>query len=160
MSRTFVFGYGSLLNELEVQRTLPGKAIFGHATLIGWRRKFNKGGLDHRYLNLVPANSEVRQVEGTLIEVTPAELAALARREPGYEMVDVTSQVVAPPEDSVVLAFIAPSFEKLLVRRSYLERIRPGVPPEEWEQWLQETDFSGISTEVVGIENASMDEEG
>lgn len=146
--RTFVFGYGSLLNEWDLARTLPGKTISGHAILEGWRRKFNKGGLSHRYLNLVP--SEMHQVEGTLIEVTPPELAILAKREPGYNMVDVTQQIVAPPEDAVVLAFIAPSFEDLPVRRTYLERIRAGVPPEKWEQWLEDTDFDGATVDETG----------
>lgn len=148
--RTFVFGYGSLLNEEDLAKTLPGKTISGHAILKGWRRKFNKGGLTHRYLNLVPSGPGTYGVKGTLIEVTPQELAALAKREPGYNMVDVTEQIVAPPEDAVILAFIAPPFEELPVRRTYLERIRAGVRPEEWEQWLKDTDFNGAAIDEKG----------
>lgn len=156
--RTFVFGYGSLLNEAEVQRTLPGKTISGRAVLRGWRRKFSKSGLSHRYLSLVKA--EGREIRGTLIEVTEEELALLEKREPGYKKVDVTVQLVSPPEDATVLAFIAPPFEELPIRQSYLERIRPGVPPEEWEAWLEETDFSGIKGEETSFLDAVIDTTG
>ena len=145
MNRTFVFGYGSLMNEADLQRTLPGKKIHSWATLKGWRRKFNKGGIDHRYLNLVPTKPEdnAQQVKGVLVEVNLDELEILAKREKGYNVTDVTRQIVSPPENAEIIAFIAPPFDELPVRGSYLERVLRGLPPEERKIWIEETDFDG-----------------
>ncbi|MDO8663642.1 MAG: gamma-glutamylcyclotransferase family protein [Candidatus Wildermuthbacteria bacterium] len=142
MSSTFVFGYGSLMNKESLQSTLPGKKIYGWAVLRDWRRKFNKPGLDHKYLNLVPADGNVQQTEGVLIEVTPEELAILKKREGGYKIVDVTKQIVDLPKDAVVVAFIAPAFESLPIRKSYLEKVLASLPPEKRGQWLAETDLN------------------
>lgn len=141
MPRTFVFGYGSLLNENSLQGTLPGKKHAGWADLQDYRRVFNKAGLEHAYLNIRKEEGSV--VRGVLVEVNPSELARLAQREQGYELVDVTDYISPVPEDAQVLTFIAPGLESMPVRGSYLRRMLEGVPKEEHDRWMAETDFQG-----------------
>jgi len=146
----YIFGFGSLMNQESLQRTLPGKSIEGWVVLKGYRRVFNKAGRrGHRYLNLKPDPNY--KVKGVLIRVTQDELEELKRREEGYNLVNITSQIEKRgSEDSVIYAFIAPPFGALKVRRKYLDTVLAAIPPEEREQWLKETDF----------EEAEIDEEG
>ncbi|MEK7510367.1 MAG: gamma-glutamylcyclotransferase family protein [Patescibacteria group bacterium] len=148
MSRqTYIFGFGSLMNEESLQKTLPNKKITSWAILKGYRRAFNKAGRKkHRYLNLKPAPTA--QVKGVLIRVTQDELEELKHREEGYDLVDVTGQVeTKPSDDAVIYAFIAPPFSELKVSGKYLQTMLAALPLGEREQWLRETDFDGAEVD-------------
>jgi len=155
---TFVFGYGSLMNEEDLQRTLPRKTITCRAILKGWRRKFNKEGRKgtHSYLNLVPVNpgDRIQQVEGVLIKVNSENLDSLKKREEGYHLIDVTSQIITTPKNALILTFIAlspvSSSKKPPIPRSYLKRCLVDFLPEEQERWLQETDFDEAKIDESG----------
>jgi len=140
---TYIFGFGSLMNEESLQKTLPGKTITSWAILKGYRRAFNKAGRrGHRYLNLKP--DLISQVKGVLIQVTQPELEELKRREEGYNLTDVTNAITQKPSDeSVVYVFIAPPFSDFKISRSYLKTVLAALPQKEQEQWLAETDFDG-----------------
>lgn len=147
---TYVFGFGSLMNEESLQRTLPGKKITSWATLKGYKRAFNKAGRKgHRYLNLkLDQNS---QVKGVLVQVNERELEELKRREEGYNLTEVTKQIeTKPTEDAVIYAFIAPPFAHLKISRSYLDTVLAALPPEERERWLEETDLEGAEIDEEG----------
>lgn len=146
----YVFGFGSLMNQESLQRTLPGKPITGWAILKGYRRAFNKAGRrGHRYLNLKPDPSS--QVKGVLIQVTQDELEELKKREEGYNLVEVTNQIEQKPsDDAVMYTFIAPPFHALKVSRRYLNTVLAAIPQEEQEQWLKETDFEGAEIDEEG----------
>ena len=150
MPKTYVFGYGSLMNQESLQATLPGKQIASWVVLKGYRRAFNKAGRKgHRYLNLKPDSAS--QVKGVLIEVTEDELDALKKREEGYNMIDVTEQIDPKPSvNTVVYAFIAPPFSELKISGSYLKKVLNALPPKEREQWLKETDFEGAEIDEEG----------
>lgn len=143
VQQIYVFGYGSLMNEESLQKTLPGKKITAWATLKGYRRAFNKAGRrGHRYLNLKPDQNA--QVKGVLIQVAEYELEELKKREEGYNLVEITHQVEEmPSESAVIYAFIAPPFSELKVSGKYLKTVLAAIPPQEQENWLKETDFEG-----------------
>jgi len=143
---TYIFGYGNLINPRELDNTLPGKIARGFATLHGWSVTFAKPGLSHVYATLVedPAGS----VMGVLIEVTLADVAAMAQREAGYRLVNIsdgfTSGLVdgSPIEDAEVHAFIAPTVHDLRIRGVYLENIFAGLPDDETRRrWLDMVDL-------------------
>lgn len=149
---TFIFGYGSLLNIKSLQGTVPGKTHFGWVDLTGYRRVFNKAGLQHAYLNMRQEERSV--VRGVLVQVNPTELALFAQREQGYELVEVTDRL-APvtgderfpgnplPKNAKVYTFVAPGLESMPVRGSYLKRVLEGLPEKERDRWIRETDFQG-----------------
>ena len=147
---TYIFGFGSLMNEESLQRTLPEKKIFSWAILEGYKRAFNKAGRKgHRYLNLKPDQNS--QVKGVLIQVSEKELEELKRREEGYNLTDVTKQIeTKPTEGAVVYAFIAPPFAQLKISRSYLDTVLAALPSREQEQWLKETDFDDAEIDESG----------
>ena len=147
---TYIFGFGSLMNEESLQRTLPEKKITSWTILKGYKRAFNKAGRKgHRYLNL--KQDQNSQVRGVLIQVNETELEGLARREEGYNLIDVTNQIQAKPaEDAVIYAFIAPPFSRLKVSRSYLDTVLAALPSREQEQWLKETDFDDAEIDESG----------
>lgn len=141
--KLYVFGYGSLINEKSLRKTLHGASISQWAELKGYRRVFNKQGRNYRYLNIVPDSK--RYVRGALIQIDEQELDILKERERGYHIVDVTNIVTPKPAQSRVIAFVAPVSHKtnLPISRRYLNTIKEALSPKEWEHWLKETDFCG-----------------
>jgi len=140
-----VFGYGSLLSEKTIQRRLPGQKIVRRATLDGCQRTFRKlGNNNHVYLTL--RRDPHFSVTGALIDVSPPELAALTRSEPGYILVDITLDMRDyPPQEPRVYCFIAPPVEVVpnhlkSIAGSYIKTCLDGVPPEERRKWLEETE--------------------
>jgi len=159
MKKVFVFGYGSLMSEKGLQKTLPQKRATRWTTLSGWKAIFNKVGQPkydgepvHLYLNIIPIPDEKGTVRGVLIQVNPKELELLKARELGYDLVDVTRQIYRPPTDSCVLTFVAPHDTKLpknrlFIRKSYLNRCLADMSPGQQKQWLKETDLQGAEIE-------------
>ena len=138
-----VFGYGSLMNEKSLKKTLPGASLPRWAKLKGYRRAFNKQGRNYLYLNIVPDSK--KHIRGVLIQGNEQELAALKEREKGYHLIDMTNRITPKPAQGRVVAFVAPaSFEiNLPISRHYLNIIREALLPKEWGHWLRETDFCG-----------------
>lgn len=140
-----IFGYGSLLNEKTIQRRLPGQKIVRRATLGGYQRTFRKLGNDHVYLTL--RRQEDSAVTGTLIDVSPPKLTVLTRSEPGYTLVDVTSDMRDyPSEEPRIYCFIAPPVEVVpdhlkSIRESYLKTCLDGISQEERQKWMDETEI-------------------
>lgn len=144
--KTYVFGYGSLMNKESLRETLPNTSIASWATLKGYRRAFNKRGKRYRYLNIVP--DQKFSVRGVLIPVNEEELSQLREREWGYQEKDV-SKSISPKPNARVLAFIAPPTNTdLPVSKWYLETIKAALTKEAWELWLRETDFCGADVKT------------
>lgn len=145
LHKIYIFGFGSLMNEESLQKTLPGKKITAWATLKGYRRAFNKAGRSgHRYLNIKEEPNS--KVEGVLVKVTQKEFEKLKKREQGYNAIDVTDQLESnPPGNITVYAFAAAAsaLGGLKVSRKYLDTVLAALPSEKQAQWIQETDFEG-----------------
>lgn len=137
----YVFGYGSLMNPKSLALTLPGKRRSSPATLKGYRRVCNVPVNGYAYLNL--EEKENSTVVGTLIAIEPYELKALAVRERGYDMVDVSG--VVPDAQGLTYAFIAftDCDETIPVPRSYLNTCLSGVETIERKRYLQEMRIPG-----------------
>jgi len=139
--KIYIFGYGSLMNQGSLQKTLPGATIEKRAALLGYQRKFNFAAGNYVYLNIIPARN--RQVDGVLIRVTEKMLKKLKQREKGYVCKDVTEQI-AKPVDGKIFVFRAPdrtcANKKIL--KSYLETCLRGVPKIKKKKWTQETIMS------------------
>lgn len=141
-----VFGYGSLMSVRNLQQRLEKKitrSVFRLGKLKGWQRSFSKGGRDHVYLTLRKVAGIV--TDGVLIDVTPPELAVLARHESGYALLDVTEGMVDyAPTDPPVYCFIAEPLEVIpekisKIRRSYINTCLEGVPLADHKKWLAES---------------------
>lgn len=139
----YVFGYGSLMNEKSLKKTLPEASLSQRVELKGYRRTFNKQGRNYRYLNIMPDSK--KHIRGTLIQINEQELATLKERERGYNLIDVTNLITPKPAQSRVMTFVAPASRKmnLPISRHYLNIIKEALLPEEWEHLLNETDFCG-----------------
>lgn len=122
-----IFGYGSLMNPRSLALTLPGARTVIPATLQDYRRVCNVPVNGYAYLNLEAC--EGVNVEGVLVQVWLRELPTLAKREKGYNFVNVTKSVQSAGQAVEVFAFIAADGcrEDLLVPRSYLETCFAGV---------------------------------
>jgi hypothetical protein len=88
-----VFGYGSLMNEVSLRKTIPHAHILGTDELVGYRRVFNLKS-SHRINPITGQHSSVLNVEpdldtimfGLVIEVPKNDSAALLKRECGYDL--------------------------------------------------------------------------
>lgn len=139
-NRQYVFGYGSLMNPLSLQKTLPGKTIAQEAHLVGYRRKFNVfiPQANCLALNIIPAKDSV--VEGVLILVSDDDIEYLKKREVGYICIDVTADI-RERVNGRVFTFIAPKkdYPDVKILKSYLDTCLGGVPRDKRTQWLKET---------------------
>lgn len=136
--KKYIFGYGSLMNQRSLEKTLPGKKIADRVDLIGYQRKFNFPAESYLFLNIVPRAKYI--MRGVLISVTDEELKTLKNRETGYECTEVTERIVETVEGRV-FAFTAPdgNFPNLKILRSYLNTCLKGVPEKEQAKWIEET---------------------
>lgn len=89
------FGYGSLINEISLRKTVPSAKILGLAILKGYRRYFGipstsrlSQGNSISVLNI--EKSENFLVNGICFEVDEKE--KLLQREKGYELVEILVQ--------------------------------------------------------------------
>lgn len=136
--RTYVFGYGSLMNPASLRRTLPGVRLMRKSCLRGYQRKFNAPVDGYLYLNIVSRPGKT--VCGVLIAVSAADLKRLKKREIGYRCVEVTTRITERVAGRVV-AFIAPDrkYPALGILKSYLRTCLRGVSPRARKRWLRET---------------------
>jgi len=90
--RTFLFGYGSLIQTESRVRTCPGAAIAFPAILMNYRRLWNARPYDHEtsptYLGLLPNNGF--QTNGVIFEVTSDDLSRLDKRELKYQRITLS----------------------------------------------------------------------
>lgn len=139
-----IFGYGSLLNVQNVRERLAGRKFVSRPGMLGgYQRTFSKWGRGHVYLTL--RRDEAMSVSGVLIDVDPIGFAILTRYEPGYDLVDVTGNMMRYDVSSPrvycyigeSLAVIPPEIAK--IRGSYLTKCLGGVSPEKHGAWMRET---------------------
>jgi len=167
--RIAVFAYGSLVARASAESTL-GRPV-GEITLArlqGWRRRFSQArdnlaseksfaGPDGRLppfvlgLNIEPGAEPEEAPNGTLIEVTEADLAALDVRELRYDRTDVTNAVSGAGAERFgrVIAYVAkperfapvpPAGAVILI--SYARTIEAafdGISPEQGELYRATT---------------------
>lgn len=141
-----VFVYGSLLHRPSLMATLahrsdpPASQPF---VLPGWERAWNVVSARTFHLADDPTGPLVRRIvlglrpapaarcEGLLLELTDADLAALAPREAAYELTpvggggDEAVWTFVPRPERMVGA--APSSEPLVVEQAYLDTCRTGA---------------------------------
>ena len=88
------FGYGSLINESSLRKTVPSGKIVGSGYLPGFKRVFDfkspyrhnpETGVFSSVLNLQEADVTIA---GALVEVSGKELDELYERERGYERIE------------------------------------------------------------------------
>lgn len=134
----YIFGYGSILNQTSLQKTLPGEREVIKAEVYGYQRKCNAPVNGYLYMNLVP--NEEKSVLGVLVEVSDKELQAMGPREPGYDPVDVT-KIIAISVEYPVISFIAPDrkYPGLSVPQSYLATCTRDMSESEQKLWIKET---------------------
>lgn len=85
----FMVGYGSLMNETDVPRTIPNYESFKTGFIQGWERIFNMGSSDTgSYLNARPTNSETPMIV-SVIEVKADMMPSIIMRERNYRFIDV-----------------------------------------------------------------------
>jgi cation transport regulator ChaC len=155
---TYIFGYGSLMNEANLKNRVPNARLLGYATLEGYKRSFNKPGSHHLYLNLIPdANSSTI---GVIVEVDSEGLEILKQHEPGYVLTDVTTGIKSNAESvfdlptSPILCFLAPADSPTnltSIKKSYVDKCLDGLPEGMREEWLKNSEIA----DGVTIDQAS-----
>jgi hypothetical protein len=179
MSRLLLFAYGSLVSPASAAATLGGPVDFhGPARLAGWRRRWSTardnlaaektfapadGGDPFRFclgLNVEPAG-EGEGPNGSLIELSEAQLERLDLREMRYERIEVAAAVEGavergdrvfayrakprhhhpePPPGSVILASYARAVESAFAE----------LGPEQLEAYRATTDPPPVAV-VEGV---------
>lgn len=141
-----VFVYGSLLHDTSLLATLAHRATPPPSTrfvLDGWARAWNvvsartfalagdPTGAIHRrlVLGIVPAPGP--GCEGVVLDLTDADVDALAPREAAYDLVSVAADGAGQIETFVPrperVRGAAPVAEPLVVEAAYLEACRAGI---------------------------------
>lgn len=138
MKTMYIFGYGSLMNPISLQKTLPGKRQLQGSFLVGYQRKINVPVNGYLYLNIIP-NPRMK-VRGIAVEINLLELKYLKRREAGYQCIDVSGSIEGW-SGKPIFAFIAPdkAYPGMKIPRSYLDTCLRGVPRSDREVWIKET---------------------
>jgi len=135
----YMFGYGSIMNQTSLGKTLadPSQAI--KATLQGYKRKCNAPYNGYLYMNIIPQTDSA--IEGVLVPVSDDELEQMKAREVGYEAVDVTA-AISPTQTQSVVAFVAPdkTFDMTYqIPRSYLSTCTRDMTEADRAQWITDT---------------------
>ena len=154
MKKIYIFGYGSLMSFEGRRKTLPNKKNCHRAILKNWSRIFNKPGKKDSkgvflFLNIIP--NPKRSTCGALVPVNRKELELLKEREYGYEIQEITDQIVNPPADCLILAFVAPAKpnlknRKLRIKKSYITKCTADMTFQQKGGWIKNTDFN--NTEI------------
>ena len=125
--KLYIFGYGSLMSEQSILKTLPRTSVNTYDALLkGFRRKWNiiipvySDVLDKR-INAVFLNidEEIDAItEGVLFEISKDELSLFKNREMNYRCIEVTPSIqteglILHREDTVV-TFIAHKEHRLV----------------------------------------------
>lgn len=116
----YVFGYGSLMNEKSLQKTILGKKIFCKAMLKGYRRIFDMPKRGKLYLNIIECKK--CNVNGVLIHLSRVEFNLLQAREYGYTPINM-QHAVYPNIGSPVYVFIGPHaiYPNHTILQSYID---------------------------------------
>ncbi len=142
-----LFAYGSLVNEKSRKQTLKNSnPVAENVILDGYVRKMNAPYLDgYLYLNLVPSIGS--SVEGVIINIGDEDAVALAKREEGSKLVDVTSGLSKNFGQKVFAYMQADKkYTNMPIMQSYINTCLKSVPKERRKKWLDET---VIENEVV-----------
>lgn len=162
MSRTWVFGYGSLVSPVSVARTIdrlidhPDERVVTH--LHGYGRRWNYGSQllrghwtvegvsvrDGVVVSLGLAMSADEWCNGVSILVDDDELAALDARESDYEVTDITDQV------AVAASVFAGRVVTFVPRAGSVERYRRA----------RDDGRAAVRAEYVTLVHAAFDELG
>jgi len=134
----YIFGYGSLVNPKSLQKTLPGKSIAKHISIIGYRRIFNVPVFGYLYLNIKPEPNT--KLDGVLVSVSDEELIKLKKREKGYSCIDITN-ALSENTECPVYTFIAPEqkYPDMKILQSYINTCLAGIPKNNQKKWFNET---------------------
>lgn len=132
----YIFGYGSLMNQKSLQKTLPGRTIKQWAVLRGYRRCFSIliGG----YLYLSLERCAPAQTVGALIKITKKDLTELKKREKGYRCVNV-SRKISNAKFKNIYTFIGRSDWRpgYYIPQSYIAtclKYAPKIVKNNWQQ--------------------------
>lgn len=82
-----LIAYGSLMNQLSLERTLGRSAQLSKISLPGWRRVFNAPFDGYAFLNLERAKGIA--IEAAYFKLEKRELILFAEREAGSELLEV-----------------------------------------------------------------------
>ena len=138
---TYIFGYGSLLNDQSRLRSAPcSHLVEQYATLVGYQRIFDIAYGDHVYAN-IRKNPDM-EVLGVVMEVTNFGFQQLRERERNYDIVDISTQLVGNKWDkSPVYAFIGSDNTRgtETIKQSYLDLCLSGVRESDREEWIKDT---------------------
>lgn len=127
--RTWIFGYGSLINRASLRHTLADEAV-GEVVpgrIGGWRRSWSNRVVARGRTGL-GARSEARaRINGVAIELLDPDFAALDAREAGYVRQRVEEQTLVDGELWLYTkADGAPASADFPVALSYLEVVLAG----------------------------------
>lgn len=123
MSRTWIFGYGSLINRASVRHTLVDAAVgeIVPGRIEGWRRSWSNRVVARGRTGLGARPEAGARINGVAIELLHPDFAALDLREAGYLRIRVEGQtlvdgelwlytkpdgVMATPEFPVALSYL------------------------------------------------------
>lgn len=143
--RSYVFGYGSLINLESAEKTL-GRMVNRHTVLVVDARSYSRlwrvvvpvvvHGYSQKPVNGVFLDIEEQSgkaTNGILIAVNDTELANLDAREKHYNRIDITERISPPVGDGIVFAyqgkpeFFATHFPDTKILNNYLSLIHKGV---------------------------------
>jgi len=163
-----VFVYGSLLHEPSLMATLAHRGappLSRRFVLDGWARAWDvvsartfalaadPTGAIHRrlVLGIVPAPGSA--CEGVVLDLTEADVAALAPREAAYDLVSVAADDAGQIETFVPrperVRGAAPVAEPLVVEAAYLEACRAGTDAHDLLDAAAELDRTLIGLRVA-----------
>lgn len=145
--KTYIFGYGSLLNKDTHKRTFDAVDVIEDVILDGYERIWNAAHPEFQNvaMNIQPCHGKC--IKGVVIVIPDDHIPNLDRREVGYEKIDVTD-LVSIDTDGPILTYIMhdPDHSQLDIYeskkqncRDYMDRCLGGVAEEEKVQWLRET---------------------
>lgn len=134
----YIFGYGSLMNQNSLQKTLPQKTSTRYGTLLGFKRCFTVLIDNYLYLSLKTAPKSL--VLGVLIPINKKELAILKRRETGYRCVNVTKKI-KEKVNGEVFTFIGPAVfcPDFSILKSYIQTCLKNAPSDVLTNWQEQT---------------------
>ena len=127
MSRTFVFGYGSLVNALT-----HSHAPLYPAQLDGWRRIWGMRFPDRGLTSLSITEEAGALTEGVIAEVAPEAWSTLDTREAGYQRLALPPGQITHdgPPDAQIITYAAPQSDPANsdypILASYLDVVMQG----------------------------------
>lgn len=98
--RTWIFGYGSLINRASLRHTLADEAVgeIVPGRIDGWRRSWSNRVVKRGRTGLGARVEAEARINGVAIELVDPDFAALDRRESGYRRERVEGQTLVDGE--------------------------------------------------------------